>query len=148
MLFTELQDKVTFGFILTSKTNPPKSATSKRYLELFAHPQSSTLQPQATQKHFLLPELNEPIKGNKCCQTVFWVIGEREDKTGFAKWTSHSLWISTHYGWLSTQELFSISPENKYTCLMNVNVFAFAIHYDSQWLMCGARGHDEKSQKM
>lgn len=71
MLFTKLQDEVTFGFILTSKTNPPKSATSKGHLELFAYPQSSTLQPQATQKHFLLLELNEPIKGNKCCQTVF-----------------------------------------------------------------------------
>ena len=30
---------------------------------------------------------------------------------------------------------------------MNVNVYAFAIHSDSQWLMYGAKGHDEKSKK-
>lgn len=31
---------------------------------------------------------------------------------------------------------------------MNVNVFAFAIHSDSQWLMYGAKGHDEKSKNV
>lgn len=31
---------------------------------------------------------------------------------------------------------------------MNVNVFAFAISSDSQWLMRGAMGHNEKAQNL
>lgn len=148
-LFTKLQGQTkTFLFILISKTNSISSETSKGpfwyYLCIL---KSSVLQPQATQKHLLLPELNESIKRNKCCQwlpNTLPVIGKEEDKTGFAKQTSHSLSISTQYGWLSTQELLSRSPKNKYAWLMNENVFAFAIHSDLQWLMCSAMGHNEK----
>ena len=63
MLFTELQDKVTFGFILTSKTNPPKSAPSKGHLELFAHPQSSTekaVAPHSSTLAWKIPWAEEP----------------------------------------------------------------------------------------
>lgn len=142
----------TLAFILLSKTNPIRSKTSKgpfwNYLHTLRvlHYDNRQCRNIFSCQNGMNP--SKEINAAKDFQTLFWVTGKNENKTGIAKWTSHSLWISTQYGWLSTQEPVSKSPENKHICLMNVNVFACAIHSDSQWLMCGATGHNENITKI
>lgn len=87
-----------------------------------------------TEAFFLLPELSERIKRNKCFQWLINIIlsdCQKRDKIGFAKWISHSLWINTQNGWLSTQEIVYKHPGKKNTFLMNMKVFAFAVHWHS-----------------